>query len=79
MVLHNYLCSIDRTASEFYDGVIEHGIRHWRLLEEKSLMNKLSPTQRENLGVEWCPENARLSEPFRIPQSSYLGGLGLKF
>ncbi len=27
IVLHNFLTSIDRTAPEFYDGVLEHGER----------------------------------------------------
>jgi hypothetical protein len=53
------------TLPQFYDGVIRHGpfmdytadqwfdfhskVPHWRLREEPSLMNKLSPRQRERL------------------------------
>lgn len=53
------------TMPEFYDGVIEHAIGlpytsdqwldfhqkvpHWRLRDEKALMDKLSPRQREQL------------------------------
>ncbi len=56
---------LNRTIQQFYDGVIRHGpsmdytsdqwfdfhskAPHWRLRDEKTLMDKLTPRQRENL------------------------------
>ncbi len=66
-VLHLLLKARGKTAPEFYDGVIKHGVKmkfnsdqwfefhrkimHWRLLNEKALMSKLSEKQREQLGI----------------------------
>lgn len=64
-VLHTELLARGLRAPEFYDGVIMHGtslpfnpqqwfnfhtkIPHWRLLEHKPLMDKLSENQRAEL------------------------------
>lgn len=65
--LNEDLRSMGRTRQEFYDGIIKHGrgmdytsdqwfdfhkkVPHWRLRRERALMDKLSPRQREILGV----------------------------
>lgn len=63
--LYEELSNNDHSMPEFYDGVIQHGpfmnytseqwfdfhlkVPHWRLRDESSLMNKLSPHMREQL------------------------------
>jgi hypothetical protein len=69
-ILHKELGAMDRKEPEFYDGVIQHGpfmnysaeqwfdfhmkVPHWRLRDEPSLMNKLSPEQTGRLLGETC-------------------------
>lgn len=63
--LNETLTEIGRSAPEFYEGVISHGpfmnytsdqwldfhlkVPHWRLRDEKPLMDKLSAKQRSML------------------------------
>ncbi len=65
IALREELRETKRKEPEFYDGVILHGpgmiyssdqwldfhikVPHWRLRDEKALMDKLSPSQREML------------------------------
>lgn len=66
-VLDDGLGQLSRSMPEFYDGIIKHGpgmtytsdqwldfhlkVPHWRLRDDRTLMDKLSPKQRERL--EW--------------------------
>lgn len=68
LVLNTLLQNIEKNVGQFYDGVIEHGpkmgitdeqwfdfhnkINHWRLRQDKRLMDKLSARHREILGIE---------------------------
>lgn len=63
--LNDRIVQSERSIPEFYEGVLKHGpkmsytndqwfdflrkIPLWRLLEDKGLMDKLSPNQREQL------------------------------